>query len=342
MFKDVYKRANDSIDTRDAYKRIMEKIEVQKKRKNSYRHVYNAAAIAACLVIAVSTGVYVHISNNIETEKIAKLPEKTLNQDENDLVKSKDIETVTKNFEEDTAEIAKETVKSVQTPEKTEEKLPDKKVVKKEVKKAEPQPLQTNMPEEKAVSVPIPTVSPKERAQKLDIKINEPLYAASEMYAGDAIMKKSSDGSESNAIYAIAEEDALRQKEITLDEYYNYLGKDVKKSLTLPQGFADQTADPQMLCVDADSNYSCDNWIFMYVCEDKRIEITTTKNTADVKDILNSDIYQKSSIYGIEAVVVKNGDVFTAYIIKDNIAYTVECCSITLADLQNLLVSIAQ
>ena len=343
MFKDVYKRANDSIDTQDAYKRLMEKIESPVKRKNPNRHAYKAAAaMAACLVIAVSTGVYVHISENIKTESIAKIPEKNPNRSENELAKRNDTAADEQNLTEETAEIAKEPAITVKPQEKAAAvKLPEKKAAQAKEKTAEPQPLQTNLPEEKAADTPIPTVAPKERAQKLDININEPLYEA-KAYSGDAEMKKSADMGAANAMFAITEEDALRQKETTLDEYYNYLGKDVKKSLTLPQGFADKTADTQMLCVDADGNYSFDNWIFMYVCEDKRIEITTTKNTGEVKDIINGGSYKKSSVYGIDTVVVKNGDGFTAYMIKDNVAYTANCRGITLADLQNLLVSIAQ
>jgi len=126
---------------------------------------------------------------------------------------------------------------------------------------------------------------------------------------------------------------------VTKDTYYEYLGKNVEEFLNLPEGFVNETPDEHMLCLEAGENFD-DRWTFYFTKDDSSIFITTTKNTENVFNLMSNELYEKSNVSGIDALLFEEEMQKIACIEIDGIAYTLSSYGVTDEDFQNLIVSL--
>lgn len=111
-------------------------------------------------------------------------------------------------------------------------------------------------------------------------------------------------------------------------EYIESTAVNYKSDFDLPEGFSkvtDESGNPHT---------------FRYVNGSSYININATGNTEYVLSMLNSG-YLTTDINGTTAVVFENGKEYTAYIISDDVAYTIDTYDVSEEDLANLLLSIA-
>ncbi len=128
---------------------------------------------------------------------------------------------------------------------------------------------------------------------------------------------------------------------VTKDTYYEYLGKNIEESLVLPDGFVNETPDEHILCLTENENFD-DRWTFYFTQDSNSIFITTTKNTQNVLNVLNSEEFEKSYISGVPAVVFEEDLQNLACIEAGGISYTLSSYGVSDEDFENLLISLTK
>ncbi|MBQ7975172.1 MAG: hypothetical protein IJ300_05755 [Clostridia bacterium] len=123
------------------------------------------------------------------------------------------------------------------------------------------------------------------------------------------------------------------------ETYYEYLGKNIEEALVLPDGFINETPDTHILCLEQNENFD-DRWTFYFTQGENSIFITTTKNTATILNLLNSESYEKSNISGINAVIFEEDLQKIACIEVGGIAYTLSSYGVSDEDFENLIKSL--
>lgn len=132
------------------------------------------------------------------------------------------------------------------------------------------------------------------------------------------------------ATNAVAKSGGYSSAVITIEEYYKLVGVYFESMFDIPDGFSDVTS----------KNGSADEWTFKYENGSSYIHINTTSNADYALQKLNGG-YIPTDINGKKAVVFENGKSYKAYIISNNIAYTIDTYDVSEEDLANLLLSIA-
>lgn len=323
LFKDLYKKANDSIPAEDAYANVMQRIE-RSSANTKHRRIGEIAALAACLIFTFATvSIYERQQEKLPAEEVQL------------------IDTV------DTAEATETGVPSTPEPEKAEaapkktEAAPTP-AEKKSVKTPEYTPSAKQETENAATektakadtdaasqttAAAVDKFAPQEKRRTTKLNINEPA--------------KSSGGGASAAALQISE-DAQPTREVTLSEYYEYLGKNIVESIALPDGFENITQDAAVFTLNSENNFENDKWGFIFQNGEKSAEIVTTKHTETVQKYIDRGDYLKSTVCGIDAVVLNDGDFYKAHLVAGGIGYSVSTYGLTQSEVENLLVSLVQ
>lgn len=305
MFKELYKGANDKIPTDDAKSRVMEKINRPNNVKKNYSYA-KVAALAACFIITVgAVGIY---ENHIAQESII--------------------------YEEITPE---NLVRTVPNPVETQE--PKQEVV-------APQ-KETNTVKQEETKAPVTSVKrsrqyvpPKEITEP---EISAPIVASIEIpqepaASGNVITPNENFPEQASPMMVryIEEE----QTPVSVDDYYEYLGKDIESTVSLPDAFSNETPKEQNLTLDGEEVK--DEWTFYFTDSENSVFVTTTKDTQKIQDFLNDPQYEKSTVAGKDVVVFEKGAEKDAYFISQDIGYTVKVHGVSDEDFENVLVSLTE
>ncbi len=321
LYKDLYKRANDSIVTDDAKMRVMARLQKAEKRSVPVRRVSQFAALAACLVLTVAA---LNIYNNFEKEQSTEFPY------------IQDAEVVPTALP--TAQPVAEAEATPQPAVKTAEKP-----VLRETKRVEPA-------SEVKSAVPLVAEEPVKETVEPE-PIAEPIACEFENIDNTAVIEEPKEAeifinegiSEDTApMPAAFSRNIGRIEEVTLSEYYEYIGKDVAAAAKLPDGFTLNTQDVALFEVGDDGAYKSDEWCFIFENEEKSVEIITTKKTDNVSAVIENEAYKKSVVCEKPAVVLKQDDFYKAYLVSEEVGYTVGSTGLSEDDVSELLVSLAK
>lgn len=314
MFKDLYKQANDKIDTEAARSRVMARLEHRVVPvRRAPRRIQRVAALAACFVLTIAA---------------ATVYERFQKQNENELAPIELAATVMPQIAESQAEDvaieADRTQKArTQGGAAADKAVPDTKAT--PAPSAEPTDLPVQAENYAADALAdetqsITTYSAPEEAE------SQPETAAQS--AGIALAKVSGGGSSSRRAAGT---------EVSVAEYYEYLGKNIEEEIVLPEGFENNSAGAMFLAADAEGNYVNDEWSFLFQKDDKLVNITTTKNTEDIQAKMSAD---KTGTAENKAVVLTENEVSEAYLVSGGIGYEVTSIGLFDAELDALLVSL--
>lgn len=126
---------------------------------------------------------------------------------------------------------------------------------------------------------------------------------------------------------------------VTKATYYEYLGKNIEEALVLPEGFINETPDEHMLCLEETEDFD-DRWTFYFTKDDSSIFITTTKKTENILNILNSEGYEKSNVFGTDVLIFEEEMQKIACIKIGDIAFTLSSYGVSDEDFENLIISL--
>lgn len=324
MYKDLYKRANDSIETSDAKMRVMARLQKAEKRSVPVKRVSQLAALAACLLVTVAA---LNIYNDFEKEQ-SKEPAFPYIQDA--AVVPTALPTATP-----------EVVEAEATPQPAVKTAEKPKQLKTAQKTAEPK----NVAKTEVIE------PPKETAEIEQTAAQEPIACEFEDINNTAVIEAPKEAEivinegipEASApMPAAFSRNIGKIEEVTLSEYYEYIGKDVAAAAKLPDGFALNTQDAALLEVGDDGAYKSDEWCFIFENEEKSVEIITTKKTDSVSELIEDEAYQKSVVCEKPAVVFKEDDFYKAYMVSEEVGYTVGSTGLSEDEISELLVSLAE
>lgn len=325
LYKDLYKRANDSIETSDAKMRVMARVQKAEKRIVPVKRVSQFAALAACLLITVAA---LNIYNNFEKGQKSEPEFPYIPNDAAEL-------TVEPTVQPEAVEVTPQPmVKTAEKPKqpKTAPKTaqPENVVVKTEVIAQEP---------------------PKEMVELKPTEAQEPISCNFEDIDNTAVIEEPKEAeifvneglSEATApMPAAFSRNIGKIEEVTLSEYYEYIGKDIGAAAKLPDGFALNTQDVALFEVGDDGAYKSDEWCFIFENEEKSVEIITTKKTDSISALIENEAYKKSVVCEKPAVVLKEDDFYKAYMVSEEVGYTVGSTGVSEDDISALLVSLAK
>ena len=317
MFKDMYRKANDSIPADNARLRVMARIENPRVVK-PYEKVVRCAALAACLVFTfTAVSIYQSFEKSKQTEDLTPIPR---------LETGKDVQETVNDVPE---------AISTPVPEKEEIKAQNTQRAENIIQKSAPaEHKKTEAEALKNAEINTDTV---ETAKNAAAEI-APKEIETEIVVNDVI-PASGGGSAAAALYT---RDAQPMQQLTLSEYYSFLGKNIEEAVRLPVGFECITQDEVFLKTDENGNYTSDEWSFVYQNEEKVVDIETTKNTETVQKYIDREDYSKSTVCGIDAVVIKDDEHYRAYMVSDEIGYTVTTYGVDESVVEGLLVSLAE
>lgn len=306
MFKDIYKQANDKIDTDAPKSRVMAKLSTSPAPVVHKRHsVAKAAALAACFVLTIAAaGIYENMQKGIEmppavtetAQDLSEIPARAY-------VTEKEAEAPT----------AK---KAIEAPTATRAAEPADKAA--QASPGNDTNVQTEaINDETAVefAAKISDDSAEEESEKDNL-------AEEKMYAGDGVAV---------ARFALTYGE---EKAVSVEEYCEYLGKNIPEVVAVPDGVVDKTAPVQNLPADED------RYTFLFTGEEKTIQIETTKNTDMVQAMIDNPAYEKTNVGGSPSVVLEENGILKAYLASDGIGYTVTAVNCTESEIEDLLVSL--
>lgn len=349
MFKDIYKSANESIDTDEAFERISKKIYGQKPVKK-YKIYYEIAAAAACaaIVCAVAfnipfkdTNIDIRVAKNPPVNETVKQPSASeppaapvQNTDAVPPAEKKTTENNSVRFEPKTSE--EQTHKEKYTVESNTEEQQEK-------------PAEN--PEPKHEPIPVRIV------MKINKVVAEQALMSASTYKAVADFSESADsgaeGSSSEAAIpkAAAPEPVLRSsgggakqkseepEELSYDEYCEYIGCDIK--VKIPD-FTDTSAEFSGIYKNPDGSIAYDAYTFSFEKNDEYLYVTPTKNLSAVTSYLDSPEYEKSLFGETEAVITQCDDVYDAYFIKEDTAYTLMLGNSSEEELKNVILGLTR
>lgn len=128
---------------------------------------------------------------------------------------------------------------------------------------------------------------------------------------------------------------------VTSEMYKEYIGKDVEGAVLLPDGYENLSPEEQILVLEEGENFN-DKWTYYFEGEESSVFITTSKNTEDVKSVLENPEYEKSNISGVCAVVFSEEMQKTAFFEAESIGYTVTGMNVSDGDFENILTSLVK
>lgn len=324
MFKEAYKRANDSIPTQDAKKRVMDNLKNPPAAKSPYRKITEAAALAACLVFTfAAVSAYNRFESGRKKDIIWQYTAENVN--------SVNTNPTEKDDEYGTAGTAENADSSYTAHSKSGDAEREKKSTAKAASPKQYTSENKNIPSEKNEPV-------KETASSYED--NTPVSASFESKTEISVNHISGASPEAlSAVYAARE--ITPKTEITVGEYYEYLGKNIEESVSVPENFENMTQETAYFEINEDGIFKNDEWNFIFAAENGSVEITTSKNTEKIDEYIGCEDYAKSTVSGKEAVVTESESVYGAYMTSGEVGYSITAFGIDEAQLEELLVSLA-
>lgn len=226
MFDELYKSANDKISSESAYNRFAAELDGRRKR-NIRPTAMRAAALAACFTLSFCGIKLYDMRDNSPTEITEK--------------------------------ISTETVPTELPSGEIKEVLPETKKSAPKVKKATPAP--------KAVS---------EYAEKVEATSPEPQYDEAETVTAESADITAETTAEPTDVPMLLSETAPTEEiaikasggavKRSLDDYNEFVGRDIRNDVCLPKGMTDKTEETASVG---------DGWNFVYEGNGKRAEIQT-------------------------------------------------------------------
>ena len=123
--------------------------------------------------------------------------------------------------------------------------------------------------------------------------------------------------------------------DVTYEDFCSNVGSDIRNILRLPAGMTDITV-PEKHTADGD----IDEWDVSYVGADGCfVTVNICTNTQHNRQYFENESFEKTDVNGTDAVVIYDGNSYTAYMDKNNVSYTVTS-NISEQELADLLVSI--
>lgn len=150
------------------------------------------------------------------------------------------------------------------------------------------------------------------------------------------------DAADEAAVYGGAlAEGGYESAEWTMDDYYEYLGENIRSKLSLPSDFVYIGDDSISVSLDSNSVPSLDSVIFPYEGSGGRsVTVMTSKDTLSVNAYLEDERYKKSDINGSAAVVIGGAGGYKSYMAENGISYIVTARGVSEEELTDILVSI--
>lgn len=326
MIEEIYKSANESIDTKDAFERVSRNIFEKKyvNRRKVYCGIVSAAACAAA-VCAVFLNMPLNVNDNTGIE-LAKKSEhdkpavQTLIPDD---------ETIKPDAETAVTEQAEVPLETKEKPKNVTQKTSET------VKKEEVPVEQPKEPENNSDVIPIQVMMHINKAVMKNTAMRASVYSAEEdsAYAGGGA-GVSVDISEETAV-----ESEKTYEEISYEEYCGYIGCDIRSKI---DGFAETSTGFYGIYKDGDGNITPESHMFSFEKDDEYMYITLTKDLSEVKEFLDFDEYEKSVFGENNVVVTQEYDIYNAYFTKDDTAYTVSLINSSEEELKNVILSLIQ
>lgn len=341
MFKDIYKSANDSIDTSEAFERISTKIYKTKPTK-IYRPYFGAVAVAACALIVCT--VFFKFSFNTNTTENIHIAKKSTPK----TVIGNTADSKKDNFELQTSNPSR--------PAESEEKniTEEKNVSAVKIQPVKPVENIQNRNIPSNVPSPVPTEVPDTKAPLyIVLNVNRAAAKNHTARAGGAYTYKFSEHSEDTVPAAeaaftlddtqipVETENTISDtpKELSYDEYCLYMGCDIKSRII---NFTDISSDFSGIYQNCDGTVPYDEYTFSFENGNEYLNITVTKQLSSISDFLDSPEYQKSIFGEIEAVIIQDENILNAYFIKNGTAYTIMLTDSSDTTLKNIITSLIQ
>lgn len=336
MFKDIYKQANDKIDTQSAKSRVIAKLNKPMPVKRSVS-VAKIAALAACFVLTIAVaGVYEQVQKDelpVPVPPVVATPKTAENTAE-------DSQVVVESGAETPPILEKKpepTAKPQSSPEATKKAQALKGDEQRTVRKVHIYPENTPvvaeidaLPENTIEETPVTESASTPQPQAIEALTDESADVAQKASGGSGggsarqqsglVINNTLDEDMTFAVRAMPDKN---EKEVSVLEYCEYLGKNIPEVVSAAVDMTNETTDTQMLEVDETGEYTDDSYEFLFTKEDKVLKIETTKQTEKIKEKIENPDLVKSKIGETDAVVMAENDVMKAYFTADEIGYTI-------------------
>lgn len=378
MFEDEFKKANDSIHAGDE---LLEKVMRLKNKKKTAPYRYVSAAAAAAVVISASAYALPKLMNKntdgVISESVtynggddrksaatkmpvSPLPEK---DDESRSIGSHTTEKPKTSASAVPKATVQPTPKATVTPKKsTQAKTAEKSGA---AAKAKNDDATAEYAEKPSVTEkPAAAAAPQRDLSEEDVQtqqtngLKEYSFTAEKEAAPRQkaeIQKKTvvlsvnyTDYTPSNGGAAVAYSAAAKTADYSSEEwsserYFEYLGTDLFKNITLPEDFAYIGNDTVLTAVDNEGNPLLDNRIFPFEGNnDRYITIITSKNLTASQTYLSDTHYTASDVCGIPAVAIGTEKGYRCYIIINDVSYVINADGISTEELENILASMTE
>ncbi len=366
MFKDLYTKANNRIDTKEPYARMMEKLEKAPKRISVVKRVEYAAALAACVCLTfVGVKVYDDRKSSDPVDSIRKITWQQTAGPAADTAadKTKDVPAI---HNEQEAEPIAETDRNQKTAKEESPK------VQREVKVHTPSPVPDRA---ETIKVPETTLQPGSVPQPTEIAAipsEKPaeIAGAEQVSISDAVEESPETGAESSAeasaseesvpmMASIIEEEPVKNesrasggggggsssvsrkavrntKEVTFAEYCEYMGKE----LSMPDGYERMSADSMIFEVSEDGDIIEDGWVIVYEKDGMTVEINMSKDTENASHYLNT--YEAGETAGVKTVTLSDGQTHNAFFIDGSVAFEINAYKMDLSELENVIAALVK
>lgn len=322
MFKDIYKQANDKIDTDAPKSRVMAKLSQTPSpaMKKRYR-VTRVAALAACFVLTVAAaGIYENMQREIDTP--ITLTEKTPKT------------TAEPDISEDTSDIPeKEPVvqKTAKTSKPARTAVPSTKAALKSSAGTEPVAAVIENSEE--------TLQNEKETSAVVSETPVPTADETPVVAGAGYFPQTEEVDElgasgGGAVAARFSLEADLEKTVLAERFCEEIGKNIPEIVALPQGVTDKTSLKQSI---PQGEEKC---IFLFAGENKTIQIEANKTAETVQTVIDNPAYEKRYIGESPVLVLEENGTLKGYLVSDSVGYTVTAVNCTENEMEDLLVSL--
>lgn len=335
MFEELYKRANDRIDTDEQYRRLMKKLDKSPQKQHSsrisvIRRAEYAAALAACVSLA-----FIGI-------KSADFGTKKINETVPD-----SYSIAEKNKGEINPEISENDIAITPAPQNTPKTRDIKSTADTKTKK--PAAKKTPSASFEAVREPEKAESAEDTApaavQKESIAAQEP-EASAEAQSIDEIKINKADAADTAVMSSGANfydmQRKMRSEQISDEEYAEYLGINVPEKIDIPEGMENKSSSGTAIEKDEEGNITEDRKTYVFEGNEKYASVTTTRDTKSTEEYLTSESYEKSIISGNEAVIIANDVSFEGHIITSGTALDITAYNFTQTEFEDVMKSLAE
>lgn len=309
MFKDLYKQANDKIDTEAVRSRVTARLERESSPIHAgSRHIGRYAALAACFILTLAAAsVYESFQKKNKNDILYPADAAVVSKSEAVPEKSADYGEETENTYTAGSEVDKKTQKSA-APASSPKAEP----------KIEPK---AELPESKATineDIPAPHAA-AEADLSAHIEAEDAAQPDIALQSSEIAVAAAGGGSSRMAAASRSEH---------IDSYYSSVAENITADAVLPDGFEHSSAVP--FTADAQENQSVGKQSFLFEKGDAYINITITKNTEEIQSEMNA----------VGDRVFNEDSSFTAYLISNGIGYEITGIGISENELDALLVSL--